>query len=120
VDEWKLDEGRTDLKKGRSTFTIDNTGGAGSALVRLYRDGQAVRTFAADAGSTATASGLAPGTYRLRYKLVESGKVFEARDDFKLREVRDDRGVTFSRVTVTLYKVSDGNLQTYEVPADRF
>lgn len=119
-DPWKLDDGRTDRNKGRSTFTIDNTRGAGSALVRLYRDGQAVRTFAADAGSSATASGLAPGAYRLRYKLLESGRVFEARDEFVLREVRDDRGVTFSRVTVTLYQVSDGNLQTFEVPADRF
>jgi hypothetical protein len=78
------------------------------------------------AGSEFTAEKLAPGTYKMRYKIIVDGqpKVYQAKDDFILSQTvtETDTGTRtrFSRMTVTLYKVSDGNMQTEEVPASSF
>ena len=39
---------------------------------------------------------------------------------FELKETRQENGVQFSDFTMTLYKVRNGNMQTYELAEDEF
>lgn len=73
-------------------------------------------------GTKFTAEKLAPGTYRMRYKITANGKprVYQAKEQFVLSETRTENGTRFSRMTVTLFTVKDGNMQTEEVPLDKF
>jgi curved DNA-binding protein CbpA len=111
---------------GLSTFKIDNSNGSEDAEVRLYLNNRQIRSMFIQAGSEFTAEKLAPGTYKMRYKIIVDGqpKVYQAKDDFILSQTvtETDTGTRtrFSRMTVTLYKVSDGNMQTEEVPASSF
>lgn len=120
VEPWKADDGRNDPERGLSTFTVDNTQGAGDAWARLYRGGKAVRTIEVRNGQQATMRELAPGDYVMRYKFVATGKVYEAEQVFSLTETRNSEGTRYSTVRVTLYKVAAGNLKTKEVPPERF
>lgn len=107
---------------GLSSFTIDNTTGGNDAEVRLYLNGSQVRSMFVRVGTKFTAEKLAPGTYKMRYKITANGKprVYEAKEQFVLSETKTENGTRFSRMTVTLFTVKDGNMQTEEVPLDRF
>lgn len=110
------------FNNGLSSFTVDNTQGSGDAEVRLYTSGIAARSFFVREGTKFTAEKLSPADYTMRYKIVTSGKarVYRARDVFTLSETETETGTRFSRVTVTLYKVRDGNMQADEVPEGQF
>ncbi|MEI8325121.1 MAG: J domain-containing protein [Betaproteobacteria bacterium] len=88
---------RQKFVNGLSSFTIDNNGGTQGAEVRLYRDGAQVRSLFVRVGSAFTAEGLAPGTYKMRYKTSIDGRphVFQARDDFSLTQTETDAGTRF-------------------------
>jgi TPR repeat protein len=107
---------------GLSSFTIDNTTGGNDAEVRLYLNGNQVRSLYIRVGTKFTAEKLAPGTYKMRYKITADGKtrVYEAKEQFVLSETKTENGTRFSRMTVTLFTVKDGNMQMDEVPMDRF
>ncbi len=107
---------------GLSSFTVDNSTGSHDAETRFYINGKQVRSMFVRIGTTFTANELAPGTYKMRYKMIINGKprVFEAKEDFVLSETETETGTRFSRVRVTLYKVKNGNMQTEEIPLDRF
>lgn len=111
---------------GLSTFKIDNSNGSHDAEVRLYIGGKLIRSMFVRVGTAFTAEKLEPGTYKMRYKMNINGKdhAFQTKDDFVLSqtETEIDNGIRtrFSRMTVTLYKVKDGNLQTEEIPITSF
>ena len=107
---------------GLSSFAVDNSTGSHDAETRFYINGKQVRSMFVRIGTTFTANELAPGTYKMRYKMIINGKprVFEAKEDFVLSETETETGTRFSRVRVTLYKVKNGNMQTAEIPLDRF
>lgn len=109
-------------KGGLSTFKVDNTKGGGDAVVRLYRDGKkpAARSMFVKNGESFTAEAVAPGAYRLRYRYIGSADTFEAEETFTLSETRTETGTHFSRVTVTLYKVANGNMTVKKVDASEF
>ena len=121
-----LDGERQSFSNGRSTFKIDNTNGSHDAEVRLYIGGKLIRSMYVRVGTAFTAEKLEPGTYKMRYKMNIKGEnhAFQAKDDFVLSqtETEIDNGIRtrFSRMTVTLYKVKDGNLQTEEIPITSF
>lgn len=110
------------FNNGLSSFTVDNTQGASDAEVRLYTSGVAARSFFVREGTKFTAEKLSPANYTMRYKVVTSGKsrVYMAREVFNVSETETETGTKFSRVTVTLYQVRDGNLKTDEVPEEQF
>ena len=56
----------------------------------------------------------------MRYRFVGSDDTFEADKPFMLSETATESGRRFSNVTVTLYKVRDGNMTTKKVPAGEF
>lgn len=107
---------------GLSTFTVDNASGERDAIVRLYLGGKkpAVRNFYVKFGEKFTAKSLTPGTYAMRYRFVGNDDTFEADRPFLLSETATESGRRFSNVTVTLYKVRDGNMTTKKVPSEDF
>lgn len=107
---------------GLSTFKIDNTKGGGDVVVRLYRDGKkpAARSMFVKKGESFTAQAVAPGAYRLRYRYIGGADTFEAEQTFTLSETPTGNGTRFSRVTVTLYKVANGNMPVKKVNASEF
>lgn len=117
---------RQSFSNGLSTFKIDNTDGSHDAEVRLYIGGKQIRSMFVRVGTAFTAEKLASGTYKMRYKMNINGqdRAFQAKDDFVLSqtETETDNGIStrFSRMTVTLYKVKDGNMQTEEIPVASF
>lgn len=117
-----LSDERQTFEAGLSTFSVDNSDGAVDAEVRLYRGEMRIRSFFVRVGSTFTADKLPPGTYRFRYKINVNGKitVFEAKEDFVLTETSIENGTRASKMSVTLFKVPNGNLQMAEVSLDRF
>lgn len=110
------------FNKGLSSFTVDNTQGSVDAEVGLYAANIRVRSFYVRQGTSFTAEKLSPTDYRMRYKIVTAGKahVYLARDVFTLSETPTETGTRFSRVTVSLYNVKDGNMHTDEVPEGQF
>jgi curved DNA-binding protein CbpA len=114
------------FSSGLSTFKIDNTNGSHDAEVRLYLGGKQIRSMFVRVGTAFTAEKLAAGTYKMRYKMRidNQDRAFQAKDDFVLTQTRNEteNGIStrFSRMTVTLYKVKDGNLQTEEIPVASF
>ncbi|GAB3474273.1 SEL1-like repeat protein [Polaromonas eurypsychrophila] len=107
---------------GLSTFTVDNASGERDAIVRLYLSGKkpAARNFYVKFGEKFTAKSLTPGTYAMRYRFVGSDDTFEADKPFLLSETATESGRRFSNVTVTLYKVRDGNMTTKKIPSEDF
>jgi hypothetical protein len=117
---------RQNFSGGLSTFKIDNSNGSHDAEVRLYLSGMQIRGMFVRVGTTFTAEKLGPGTYKMRYKMNINGKLhaFQAKEDFVLTqtvtETETGTSTRFSRMTVTLYKVRDGNMQVEEIPLDKF
>ena len=107
---------------GLSNFTVDNQRGGSDAIARIYYNGikPASRSMYVKVGEKFTAHGLPPGNYVVRYRFIGSTKTYEADRLFPLQETITDEGTRFSNVTVTLFTVSDGNLQTREVSDDKF
>jgi curved DNA-binding protein CbpA len=107
---------------GLSNFTVDNQRGGGDAIARIYLNGvkPASRSMYVKASEKFTARGLPPGSYVFRYRFIGSPKTYEADRLFPLEETSTSEGTRFSNVTVTLFTVIDGNLQTKEVPEEKF
>ncbi len=107
---------------GLSNFTVDNQKGGGDAIARIYLNGAkpASRSIYVKAGERFTVRGLSPGSYVFRYRFIGSTKTYEAESLFPLEETTNSEGTRFSNVTVTLFTVSDGNLQTKEISEDSF
>ncbi|MHC5832964.1 MAG: hypothetical protein ACYT04_97515, partial [Nostoc sp.] len=55
-----------------------------------------------------TVENVRAGKYDVRYRNLDSGYLSRS-DPFDLEEYRTDQGVRFSKITLTLYKVRNGN-----------
>ena len=101
---------------------MDNSTGDRDAIARLYLGGKkpAARSMYIKLGEKFTSKSLEPGTYTMRYRFIGSTDTFEAENPFALSESKTETGRRFSNVTVTLYKVRDGNMKSIKVSADEF
>lgn len=108
---------------GLSAITIDNGQNDSDVFVKLVSiDGpQAfpVRTFYITAHGSFTVRNIAAGNYDVRYRDLNSGGLSRS-EAFNLVEVPTDNGTQFSNVTMTLYKVRNGNMQTYGLSESEF
>jgi hypothetical protein len=109
--------------RGLSTVTIDNTQNDSDVFVKLVSlDGQKafpVRTFFILARSTFTLNQITAGSYDIRYRDLNTGMLNRS-ESFNLYEIRTDKGTKFSTITMTLYKVRNGNMHTYALSENEF
>ena len=108
---------------GLSTVTIDNSRNDSDVLAKLVSldDPQAypVRTYFISGHGSFKLNKVTAGTYDIRYRDLTSGGLFRS-EAFTLKETRTYDGTRFSNMTMTLYKVHDGNMQTFDLPEDEF
>ena len=110
-------------KDGMSKITVDNRQNDSDVFVKLVSLDEAqafpARQFYIPAHSQFTLNRVTAGNYDIRYRDQESGGLSRS-EAFHVEERRTDRGVQYSTITMTLYKVQDGNLQTYDLAESEF
>lgn len=109
--------------KGYSKVTIDNVDNDSDVFVKLYfyyaKGAKPVRHIFIPAHGRFTMNSLSSGKYDVRYKELDSGSAQKS-EAFVLeqREIKD--GTQYSDISLTLYKVKDGNMQTYAISDQDF
>ena len=108
---------------GLSTVTVDNSQNDADVFAKLVSlDGpQAfpVRMFFIPAHGRFTLTKVTVGSYDIRYRDLGSGGLSRS-ESFTLEETQKDNGTEFSNMTMTLYKVRNGNMQTYGLAESEF
>jgi hypothetical protein len=108
---------------GLSVLTVDNRQNDSDVFVKLVSVAgpmaHPVRQFYIPAGGSFTLNKIRAGNYDIRYRDLNSGGLSRSQA-FDLEEIVTDSGKRFSRVTMTLYKVHDGNMQTYALSEAEF
>jgi len=108
---------------GNSRVTIDNGQNDSDVFVKLVSlDGASaypVRQFYIPAGRRFTLEDVREGSYDIRYKDLNSGALSRS-EQFSLTETRTSQGIRYSSLTLTLYKVRNGNMQMFSLADDEF
>lgn len=108
---------------GLSTVTVDNSRNDSDVFVKLVSlDGaQAypVRQFYVPAFGRFTLNKVTAGGYDIRYRDLNNGGLSRS-EAFRLEETPTDNGTQYSNITMTLYKVQNGNMQTYGLAEAEF
>lgn len=102
--------------KGLSSVTVDNSKNDSDVFVKLVHitgeNSYPVRHFYIPAFRKFTVKSVTPGTYDIRYRDLNSGNLSRS-ESFSLEEIETYQGVQYGDITMTLYKVANGNMQTY-------
>lgn len=108
---------------GYSSVTVDNSQNNSDVFVKLFTldttPPKAASVFFVRARDTFTVTDIQPGNYDIRYRDLTSCGLSRT-EQFNLKEVRTARGVEFSRLRLTLYKVLDGNMQVQPISENEF
>ena len=108
---------------GLSSVTVDNTHNSSDVFVKLVSlDGARafpVRVFYIPAYSQFTVNKVTSGSYDVRYRDLDSGALAKT-ESFQLQQTPTYDGIQYSTITMTLYKVQNGNMQTYDIPESEF
>jgi curved DNA-binding protein CbpA len=108
---------------GRSKVTVDNSQNDSDVFVKLVSidsdKAYPVRTFYIPGHGSITLNKVSAGSYDIRYRDLETGQLSRS-EAFDLKEIRKDDRIQFSNMTMTLYKVRDGNMQTYPLAEEEF
>ena len=103
-------------RTGLSSATVDNSRLESDVLVKLVSldayPPVPVRTFFIPAGASFKAGKITPGRYDVRYRDLQTGGLSRS-EAFTLTETEGFDGTQFSNITMTLYKVRNGNMKTY-------
>jgi DnaJ domain len=101
---------------GLSSVTVDNRQNNSDVFVKLFSIDSTfnypVRQFYIPAGQQFTLNKVTPGEYDIRYGDLNTGALARS-EAFFLEETVTDAGTQFSTLTMTLYKVQNGNMQTF-------
>lgn len=126
--EWPASAGYVDgyprlRTSGHSSVTVDNSGNDSDVFVKLVaiessRTSPVRHIFIPKHGSF-TMRSLPPGQYDVRYQDLSDGSLARS-EDFELTEIQETDGVSFSNMTLTLFKVANGNMQTYPLDPSEF
>lgn len=108
---------------GLSTVTVDNSQNDSDVFVKLVFLGNdkayPVRQFYIPAFGQFTVNKVKAGSYDIRYRDLDNGGLSRS-ESFNLEETEVSGGTQFSKYTMTLYKVRDGNMQTYDLSESDF
>lgn len=109
--------------EGLSSVTVDNTKNDSDVFVKLVSlegaKAYPVRHFYIPAYSKFTVNNVNAGSYDIRYRDLNSGDLSRS-ESFNLEETEIDGSTQFSNYTMTLYKVHNGNMQTYDLSEAEF
>lgn len=78
-----------------------------------------VRQFYIPAFGSFTLNKVTAGSYDIRYRDLSNGRLSRS-EAFNLKEIQTYDGVQYSNITMTLYKVQNGNMQTYGLSEAEF
>jgi hypothetical protein len=108
---------------GLSNVTVDNGRNDSDVFVKLVSldgpEAYPVRQFFIPAYGKFTVNKVRAGSYDVRYRDLDTGALSRS-ERFTLEEVQDLDGSRYSSVTMTLYKVQNGNMQTYGLAESEF
>lgn len=108
---------------GLSSVTVDNTQNDSDVFVKLVSleglEAYPVRQFYIPSYSKFTVNKVKAGNYDVRYRDLNNGGLSRS-ESFNLEETEIDGGTQFSNYTMTLYKVRNGNMQTYGLSETEF
>jgi DnaJ-domain-containing protein 1 len=111
------------LVDGYSKITIDNTRNNFDVFIKLFSldddKSQPVRVVFIRAKERFTMEKMRAGNYDVRYRNLNTG-VLARSEPLQLQEFTTTTGVSFSDVTLTLYKMRNGNAQTYTISESEF
>lgn len=108
---------------GLSSVTIDNGQNDSDVFVKLVSidstSNYPVRQFYIPAYQQFTLKKVTSGEYDIRYRDLNSGALARS-EAFFLEESVTDAGTQFSNLTMTLYKVQNGNMKTFGLTESEF
>ncbi|MEQ1814795.1 MAG: hypothetical protein ABL860_10160 [Candidatus Nitrotoga sp.] len=108
---------------GLSSLTIDNTSNDSNVYLKLFALNQsppdAVRHVFIKAGEKFTFSSVRAGNYDVRYRDLRNGGISKS-EGFELQEIHEDGGTRYSEMTMTLYKIQNGNMQMRDISEAEF
>lgn len=109
--------------KGLSSVTVDNSQNNSNVFVKLVSlsgvKSYPARQFFIPANGKFTVNKVTSGSYDVRYRDLSDGGLSRS-ESFNLKETKTGNGVQFSNITMTLYKVQNGNMQTYGLSETEF
>ena len=88
----------------------------------LISPGNKSSAFACTISPLFTSKNLPAGVYEVRYKNLYENNITDRgskSEQFSLSEMPQADGYSYSRLSLTLYKVKNGNTHTYDIPADQ-
>ena len=108
---------------GLSSVTIDNSKNESDVFVKLVSlDGpgaRPVRFFFIPARGRFTMEKVTAGTYDVRYRDLSQGSLARS-EEFSVKETETLDGTRYSNITMTLYKIRNGNMRTFNLAEDEF
>lgn len=108
---------------GLSNLTIDNSRNSSDVHVKLYHlsadGGRDVRNAFIKAGSSFTMNKIRAGMYDVRYRDLTDGGLSKS-ESFELEEIPVGNNIQYSMMTMTLYKIANGNMQTQSISESQF
>lgn len=108
---------------GLSTVTVDNSQNDSDVFVKLVSldspQAYPVRQFYIPAFGGFVLNRVTSGNYDIRYRDLSNGGLSRS-ETFNLVETPTYNGTQFSNMTMTLYKVQNGNMQTYGLSEAEF
>ncbi|MBC7751666.1 MAG: J domain-containing protein [Candidatus Saccharibacteria bacterium] len=108
---------------GLSTVTVDNSQNNTAVFVKLISsDGSVaypVRQFYIPAFGGFILRDVSKGNYDIRYRDLSDGRLSRS-DSFNVEEIETSEGKQFSNITMTLYKMQNGNFKTYPIQESDF
>ena len=108
---------------GLSTVTVDNSQNNSAVFVKLFSlngsKAYPVRIFYIPAYGLFTLNKIRPGRYDVRYRDLGTGELAKS-EAFDLKQTSTYKRTQYSKIRMTLYKVSHGNMQTYKISENEF
>ena len=108
---------------GLSKVMVDNSQNDTEVFVKLVSlDGPKaypVRQFYIPGHSSFTVNKVRAGNYDVRCRYLDNGRLSRS-ESFTLKETETETGIRFSNLELTLYKVKDGNMKSFDLAEDEF
>ena len=108
---------------GLSSLMIKNDQNNSDVYVKVFdlskSKAKPVRFFLVRAHESFTAKEITPGKYDVRYRDLDSGGTSKS-EEFQLTETTEGDSTKYSDLTMTLYKVPNGNMHTETIDDEAF